>query len=101
MDEIEQRRRAARLGDAARDLNKLIEYPEWQVLVESFKTARAVAEQRMAREMFAGGEAHKPLNQREVDYRRGFLRGVQAVLDAPADADTAFRKAMERTETSG
>ena len=101
MDEVAQRHRAAELGTLARELHKLTEMPEWQTLRSVFAEQREAAEVRMAREMFAGGIDKSPLDQREVDYRRGFLRGVQAVLDAPADADTAFRKAMERINPSG
>ena len=101
MDEIAQRRKAGELGTLAGELHKLTEMPEWQTLREVFAEQRAQAEARMAREMFAGGIDKPPLEQRAVDYRRGFLRGVQAVLDAPADADTAFRNAMERINPSG
>ena len=101
MTDVEGRRRTAELGTLAQELNKLVEYPEWDVLRESFAKARAVAEERMAREMFSGGEDKTPLDQRKIDYRRGFLRGVQSVLDAPGNADTAFRKAMERIDDSG
>lgn len=100
MTDVEGRHRLGQIGTVAKELNKLTEYPEWDVLRQEFAKAREAAERRMARDMFSGGEGAKPLDQRQVDYRRGFLRGVQAVLDAPGDADTAFKKAMERMTDS-
>lgn len=98
---VEENRKIALLGDTANELAKLKEHPSWDVLKRVFADARQRAEKKMAREMFSGGENHPALDQREVDYRRGFLRGAQAVLDHPELAEKAFLKAMERTQDSG
>ena len=89
-------RRVVKLGDQAQELSKLVEHPAWLELRRLFAEAREAAEQKLAREMFGGGEGHPALDQREIDYRRGFLRGAQAVLDKPELAVRAFEKAMER-----
>lgn len=101
MNTVEQKKHVARLGDAARDLGKLTEHPSWKLLRDTFEKARADAELRLANELFSGGEGAKPADQRKIDYRRGFLRGCQAVLDHPERAVKAFEEAMERMEQGG
>lgn len=91
----------AKKGDTARELAKLTEHVAWPTLRAVFAEAREKAERRLAREMFSGGETHAPLDQRAIDYRRGFLRGCQAVLDAPELAQHAFQKALETEEKRG
>ena len=91
-------RKFAEKGDLARDLAKLTDHPSWGVLRESFDKAREKAELRLARQMYRGGEGHPEIDQREIDYQRGFWRGVQAVLDQPEYAGRAFVQAMERTK---
>lgn len=94
-------REVAKKGDIARDLAKLTEHPSWPTLRAVFADAREKAERRLSREMFSGGETHAPIDQRAIDYRRGFLRGCQAVLDAPELAQQAFERALETEEKRG
>lgn len=95
------RRDVAKKGTIAQDLAKLTEHPSWPVLREEFAKAREQAERRLAREMLSGGETKEPVDQRKIDYRRGFLRGAQAVLDQPELAQHAFEKALETEGTRG
>lgn len=93
-------RKRAQQADHAREMAKLVEHPSWPLLRETFAKAREQAERKMARELLGGGEGHPQIDQRAVDYRRGFLRGCQAVLDHPELAVTMFEKADERTRNS-
>lgn len=95
------RRETAKKGDTARDLAKLTEHPSWAVLRQVFAQEREKAERRLAREMYGGGETHPAIDQRQIDYRRGFLRGCQAVLDAPELAEQLFERAMRTEEKRG
>lgn len=95
------RRDVAKKGTLAQDLAKLTEHPSWPVLRQVFADAREKAERKLSREMLSGGELVAPVDQRKVDYRRGFLRGCQAVLDHPELAQHAFEKALETEGTHG
>lgn len=46
----------------------------------------------------AGGPDAPPLNQREIDYQRGFLRGAAAVLAAPDNAVAELEKLLAREQ---
>ncbi len=83
-------------GDRARDLAKLKEHPSWNVLRKEFETRKAAYLDQLARELMTGGEDTDPLNQRKLDYRRGFLRGALAVLDAPDNALNALETALRK-----
>lgn len=89
-------RKTVKLADQAREMAKLTEHPAWPALRQAFAEARAQAERKLVSEMMRGGEGAAPLDQRKVDYRRGFLRGCQAVLDHPELAIQAYESAMEK-----
>lgn len=94
-------RQVAKQGDVAQDLAKLTEHPSWPTLRQVFTDARDRYERKLAREMLAGGEDTGTVDQRKVDYRRGFLRGCQAVLDHPELAARMFEKALQTEEKRG
>ena len=90
------------VGDAARELGKLVEHPSWPRLRSEIEKRKHGYLSKIAREMSSGGIDAAPVNQREIDYVRGFLRGVDAVLDTPERAIEILEKALKREEgTSG
>ena len=84
------------LGDKARELAKLREYPSWETLRKEFEARRQTYLLKLARQIAAGGPEADPLDQRQLDYSRGFLRGAQAVLDTPDNAIEALEKALQK-----
>lgn len=95
-----RRERVAELGDLARDLAKLTEHPSWSVLRSEFDKRKTAYLAKLVRKLAAGGVEAPPVNQREIDYQRGFLRGAQAVLDSPDNALKMLEKAL-REEDNG
>ena len=88
------------VGDTARDLAKLTEHPSWPMLrmeVEKRKHGYLV---KVARQITAGGPDAETYDQREIDYIRGFFKGVDAVLDAP-DRAVALLEETLRKEGNG
>lgn len=88
------------LGDSVRELAKLVEHPSWPALRSEFDKRKDTYVQKIARDYTAGGIDAKPIDQRQIDYIRGFLRGAQAVLDTPENAMKALEEAL-REEGNG
>lgn len=88
------------LGDSVRELSKLVEHPSWPVLRAEFEKRKDAYVSKIARGLTAGGIDAKPIDQREIDYTRGFIRGAQAVLDTPDNALKALEEAL-REEGNG
>ena len=84
------------LGNQAREFEKLTERPEWHTLRAVFEQRKQSYLRKLANDLIAGGDKADPLNQREIDYRRGWLRGAQAILDAPEQVIAEFQKALEK-----
>jgi len=84
------------LGDKARELSKLKEHPSWAVLESEFALRKQNYLASLARDLIAGGVDAEPLDQRKIDYQRGFLRGAQAVLSTPDNAIASLEKALSR-----
>lgn len=97
----DKRLRATQLrevGDAARELGKIVEHPSWPVLRTQIEKRKQGYLNRIARDMTTGGIDAEGFNQRELDYIRGFLRGVDAVLDTPDRALHALENLLKREE---
>lgn len=73
-------------GDKAHELAKLTEHPAWPVLKQVFEERKQAYIASQARRFAAGGEDAEALDQRRVDYRRGWLRGAEEILRAPDNA---------------
>lgn len=86
------------IGDKARALKKLEGHEGWEVLKTDFTVQQDAYERRIARQVTRLGRDAEPLNQRHIDYERGFWRGVQAVLGSPEAAQKALENALKRTE---
>jgi hypothetical protein len=87
------------LGDAARELEKLEGHPGWEALKSEFGRMESSYSQSLARKLVSGGISAKPVDQREIDYQRGFFAAVRAILRAPDNAKAALEKALEREDT--
>lgn len=87
------------LGDRARELSKLQEHPSWPILKTELERVRDLYVGRLARTFATGGISALPLNQREIDYQRGFFRGAKWILDNPDMAESTLMKALERRDS--
>ena len=84
-------------GDRARELAKLKDTPAWEGLRKEFEERKQAFLAKQARDLMAGGPIDaKPLNQREIDYQRGFLRGAAAVFSAPDNAVSELERLLEK-----
>lgn len=96
MSETTRSQRVRDLGDVARDLGKLTEHPSWPALRKQVERRVKSYQDRLARQLTSGGITARPLNQREIDYIRGFITGAQAVLDTPENAMKALDQALRK-----
>jgi hypothetical protein len=94
-------RQLALMGDLARELTKLQELPEWDALRQRMDEIRKLMERAMLSKLLIGNETVDPIDQRAVDYRRGYLKGTEDFLLYPERLVAQFEKAMERTQDSG
>jgi hypothetical protein len=90
-------------GDLARELAKLKEHPAWTTLRLEFEERKEAHLAKQARDLMAGGPEIEPINQRKLDYQRGFLRGAAAVFTAPDNAVAELERllANERKDADG
>ena len=93
-------RRLGQAGALAQELAKLAEHPSWAVLKAHVDELKQKDAERLARKLMAGGEAAQPVDQRSIDYQRGFWRGVDSVFSSPEDAEKALKRAIERMESA-
>ncbi len=94
-------REDALLGDLAQDLVKLQASPQWAAFRKRYEEIKDQAARKMASEMLSGGEGADPIDQRQVDYRRGYLRGCDDFVAYPERLVARFEKVMERKQDSG
>lgn len=88
--------RIRELGDRARELAKLMEHPSWDLLRLELDAKRSQFMARKTRELISGGIHADPVNQREIDYQRGFFAGAEWILNNPEMAEATLKKALER-----
>ena len=86
------------LGDLARELGKLKDTPAWARLQAEFDKAKDTFVQGQARKLVSGGSKAEPLDQRMIDYQRGFFRGCEHILAMPDRAEQTLNKALEKQE---
>lgn len=86
------------VGDRARELDKLKEHPSWETLRNEFELLRQAYTTKLARQLLKGGLKAEALNQRELDYQRGFLAGAEWILELPEFAVNALEAALRRME---
>ncbi len=76
-------------------LTELTHQPGWGILKSILATKRALFERNfMARNLSAVPTA-EPLNQREVDYWRGFFACADYIIAAPEKAESTLESALK------
>jgi len=86
------------LGDRARELGKLKNNSGWSELESLILELRSAYEERLARRLLSGGVNADPVDQRSIDYQRGFFRALDLVLQAPDNAEKALETALKGME---
>lgn len=95
MSDLERRRL---LGDRARALSKLEGHEGWELLGKELQERREVFERTLGRRLLSGGLEAELVDQRHIDYQRGYWRGVRDILDSPVRAQQALDDALKRME---
>lgn len=80
------------LGGKAQAFKKLKETPGWQELRQVAK----VREEKYGRLLTAAMMRGEPVDQREIDFRRGFFAGMDYLLNSVDHAEKAFEDALKR-----
>lgn len=78
-------------------MRHLRESEDFQVLRESMREAKKKVLDQHLKALMRGAA----LNQRQMDYDRGYWDGVAQVLEAPWSALQAYEKALERVSQLG
>lgn len=91
-DRLEDKARA--YGNLAQGLRRLRESEDWQVLRQSMLQAKRKVMESWTNALLRG----TPVDQRQVDYDRGYWDGVIQVLEAPDRALEQLNKTLERLE---
>ena len=86
------------LGDLARELEKLQATDAWDALQAEFDKTKDTYLTSQARKLTSGGIQAAPVDQRAIDYQRGFFRGAEFILSMPARVTQAHKTAVERQE---
>lgn len=81
-----------RKGEVAAALARLARHPDWALLTELFTKKKDREIEMMSRLLLAGGT----IDQRRLDYERGFWDGVEAILKRPENAEKRFQAALSR-----
>jgi len=81
IDRVEAR--AFRAAEIAEKLRELKDTDGWQVLLETFERQRQTYYDNLARDLMKG----KEIDQRKLDYNRGFFDSVEQMLAAPENAE--------------
>ena len=85
------------LGDRAQALAKLRDMPEWQALRNEVDVWRDRKTKALASRLLSTGI----VDQRDIDFQRGFLKGMEWLLDSPELTEKALIQAIERTTARG
>lgn len=83
-------------GDLARELAKLKDHPSWDILRGEYEKKRDGYFNRLSLRLMSGGARAATVDQREIDYQRGFWAGAKWVIDNPDLAETALADALKK-----
>ena len=86
------------LGDLAQDLGKLKDTPAWARLQAEYEKAKETYVDGQARKLVSGTLKAEALDQRAIDYQRGFFRGCEHILQMPSRAEGALNSAVKKQE---
>jgi hypothetical protein len=84
------------IGDRAQELGKLKDVPSWATLrqVVDAKYQRWI--NGFTRDHLAAGFDRDPVDQRLLDYQRGFWAGCHWLLDNPEKAEDTLKQALRK-----
>ena len=86
--------RTERLAEIYAPLHALSETDGWRILRETFGKQRDQYYEQLSRNLMKGAE----IDQRKLDYNRGFFDSIEDLLEAPENAEAILRKALERLQ---
>lgn len=85
--------------DATRELQQrqvrltaLTLHPSWEELRSEFDRKKARQEKQLLSELLRG----EPLDQRRIDWFRGFWQGAEWILNNPEMAERSFKRAFDQ-----
>lgn len=82
------------LAEIHAPLKALAETDGWRILKQVFDRQRERYYDQLSRSLMAGAE----IDQRKLDFNRGFFESVEDLLEAPENAEKTLKKALERLE---
>lgn len=92
LERVEARARAE--AHLAQGLRHLRESEDWQVLRQAMLNGKRKVMDGWTKALFRG----EPVNQRQIDYDRGYWDGVAQVLEQPFAAMKQLEGTLERLE---
>jgi hypothetical protein len=90
-----QRAKLAEIAERTAQLSDLKKLREWQTLCEVMEGKRERYFRNLAHELIHGKEE---VDQRKLDFYRGFWAGVFYLLANPEQAEREFERAAEKAE---
>lgn len=80
-------------GNRAKALHELKEHRGWQELHDVYSDVFKRWQRHVATDLLRNGAE---INQREIDYQRGFMDAWQTILAQPDRAEKRFEEALRR-----
>lgn len=96
--DADRARRLTELEQRARRLGELKEHPSWLLLREIFEAKRQRSFAVLMKQLMNGGAQAPPLDQRTLDFERGFWAGANWILENPEQAEKTLQSALNRAE---
>jgi fatty-acid desaturase len=84
------------IGDRAQELGKLKQHPSWPALRATVQGKYDKWVAQFTRDHLAAGFERDPVDQRHLDYQRGFWAGAFYLLDHPEKAEETLRMALRK-----
>lgn len=86
------------IAEQAQTLSELKKHPSWRLLRQIFERKQTKYFDALASRLMRGGIDSPPLDQRELDYQRGFWAGARWILDNPEQAERSLELALKRVQ---
>lgn len=86
------------IAEKAQMLGELKKHPGWSLLREIFNKKQKTYFESLARKIMSGSIDAPTLDQRELDYQRGFWAGARWILDNPEQAERSLETALKRVQ---
>lgn len=75
---------------------RLTRHDGWAAVRERWQTRKEHLQQVVLAQVLAGGPAAKAVDQRFIDYTRGFIDGAEWVLDNPVKATEQLERLLSK-----